>query len=76
MLVVAGVGQMESRRFDVYNVACGVGWATSMTWAGYARGLAVSRIGDHIRVVVAFAVGLSLIPIFVEILKEPRRRWA
>ena len=32
--VVAGVGQMEYHRFLFYNVAGGVGWVTSMTWAG------------------------------------------
>jgi membrane-associated protein len=74
--VVAGVGQMEYRRFVAYNVVGGVAWVTSMTWAGYALGQAVPNIGDHIHVVVAIVIVLSLIPIFVEFVRERRRRSA
>ncbi|HEV8616382.1 MAG TPA: VTT domain-containing protein [Methylomirabilota bacterium] len=72
--VVAGVGQMEYRRFVVYNVAGGVGWVTSMTWAGYLLGQTVPNISDHIHVVVGIVILLSLVPIATEILKERRRR--
>ena len=74
--VVAGVGQMEYRRFIFYNVAGGVGWVTSMTWAGYLLGQAVPNIGDHIHVFVAIVILLSLVPIFVELIRERRRRSA
>ena len=72
--VVAGVGQMQYRRFVVYNVAGGVGWVTSMTSAGYLLGQTVPNIGEHIHIVVAIIIVLSLIPIVIEILKEWRRR--
>ena len=74
--VVAGVGQMEYRRFLFYNVAGGVGWVTSMTWAGYLLGQAVPNISDHIHVVVVIVILLSLIPIAVELVRERRRRSA
>jgi membrane-associated protein len=74
--VVAGVGQMEYRRFVFYNVAGGAGWVTSMTWAGYLLGQAVPNIGDHLHVVVAIVILLSLIPIIVELVRERRRRSA
>jgi membrane-associated protein len=74
--VVAGVGQMEYRRFVFYNVAGGVGWVTSMTWAGYLLGQAVPNIGEHIHVVVAIVILLSLIPIIVELVRERRRHSA
>jgi membrane-associated protein len=74
--VVAGVGQMEYRRFVAYNIIGGVGWVTSMTWAGYLLGRAIPNIGDHIHVVVAIVIVLSLIPIGLEILKERKRRSA
>ena len=74
--VVAGVGQMEYRRFLFYNVAGGVGWVTSMTWAGYLLGAAVPNIGDHIHIVVGVVIVLSLIPIVVELIRERRRRSA
>jgi len=74
--VVAGVGQMQYRRFIFYNVAGGVGWVTSMTWAGYLLGQAVPNIGDHIHIVVGIVIVLSLIPIAIEVLKERKRRSA
>jgi membrane-associated protein len=72
--VVAGVAQMEYRTFVVYNVAGGVGWVTSMTWAGYLLGQAVPNISDHIHIVVGIVILLSLVPIAIEFLKERRRR--
>ncbi|MGH7340113.1 MAG: DedA family protein [Candidatus Rokuibacteriota bacterium] len=72
--VVAGVGQMEYRRFVVYNIAGGVGWVTSMTWAGYFLGQAVPNIGESIHIVVAIVIVLSVIPIVVELVREQRRR--
>jgi membrane-associated protein len=71
--VVAGVGQMEYRRFVVYNVAGGIGWVTSMTWAGYLLGQAIPNIGDHIHIVVGIVILLSLVPIFIELIRERRR---
>jgi membrane-associated protein len=72
--VVAGVGQMRYRQFLLYNVAGGVGWVTTMTWAGYLLGQAVPNIGEQIHVVVAIVIVLSVIPIIVEIVRERRRR--
>jgi membrane-associated protein len=74
--VVAGVGEMEYRRFVFYNVAGGVAWVTSMTWAGYLLGQAVPNISDHIHIMVAIVILLSLIPIIVELIRERRRRSA
>ena len=74
--VVAGVGEMEYHRFLFYNVAGGVGWVTSMTWAGYLLGRAIPNIGDYVHVVVVVVIVLSVIPIGIEVLRERRRRSA
>jgi membrane-associated protein len=74
--VVAGVGQMEYRRFVVYNIAGGIGWVTSMTGAGYVLGSAVPNIADRLPIVVLIVIFLSLVPIFVELFRERRRRSA
>ncbi len=74
--VVAGVGQMEYRQFVFYNIAGGVGWVTSMTWAGYLLGQVVPNISERIHVVVVVVILLSLIPIVVEMVRERRRRSA
>lgn len=74
--VVAGVGQMEYRRFIFYNIAGGIGWVVSMTWAGYLLGRVIPNIGSHIHVVVGVVIILSVIPIVIEIVKERKRRSA
>jgi len=74
--VVAGVGAMPYRRFLLYNVAGGLGWVLSMTWAGYLLGNVVPNIDRHIHVVVIVVIVLSLIPIAVEIARERRRQSA
>ena len=74
--VVAGVGQMEYRRFIFYNVAGGMGWVTSMTWAGYGLGRAIPNLGRYIHLVVGIVIVLSVIPIVIEIIRERRRRSA
>jgi membrane-associated protein len=74
--VVAGVGQMEYRRFLLYNVAGGVGWVTSMTGAGYVLGQTIPNIADRLHVIVLVVILLSLVPIVVELVRERRRRSA
>jgi membrane-associated protein len=74
--VVAGVGQMEYRRFIFYNVAGGIGWVTSMTWAGYGLGRVIPNLGSYIHLVVGIVIVLSVIPIVIEIVRERRRRSA
>jgi len=46
---------------------------TSMTWAGYLLGQAIPNIGDHIHIVVGIVILLSLVPIFIEFIRERRR---
>jgi membrane-associated protein len=70
---VAGVGQMEYRRFVFYNVAGGIGWVVSMTSAGYALGQ-FPIIGSNLHIVAGVVIVLSLIPIALELLRERRRR--
>jgi membrane-associated protein len=72
--VVAGVGQMAYRRFLLYNVAGGIGWVASMTFAGYVLSRTVPNIAAYMHLVVGIVIVLSVIPIGVEILRERRKR--
>ena len=71
--VVAGVGKMEYRKFLTYNVAGGVGWVLSMTWAGYLLGSVIPNIDQYIHVVVVVVIVLSCLPIVFEIQRARRR---
>jgi membrane-associated protein len=68
--VVAGAAEMTYRKFAVYNIMGGIGWVASMTLIGYFLGQAVPNIEDHIHIVVAVVIFLSLLPGIIAFLRE------
>lgn len=71
--VVAGIGQMQYRRFLFYNVFGGVLWVTSLTWAGYLLGTLIPDISRYIHIVVLVVIALSMVPVVLEVWKARRR---
>lgn len=60
--VVAGMGQMEYRRYTMYNVVGGIAWIWSMLFIGYFLGRYIPGIDRHIEAVIAVVVLLSFMP--------------
>ena len=71
--VVAGVGQMEYRRFVGFNVVGGFLWVWSMCLLGYSLGHAIPDIDRHIHVVIAVVIFLSLLPGIIEFVRSRGR---
>lgn len=71
--VVAGIGQMEYRRFLFYNVFGGIFWVASLTWAGYLLGTLIPDISRYIHIVVLVVIALSMVPVVIELWKARRR---
>jgi membrane-associated protein len=71
--VVAGVGAMEYRRFVTFNVVGGMLWVWSMSLLGFSLGSAVPNIDQHIHVVIAVVVFLSILPAVVEYVRSRGR---
>ena len=71
--VVAGVGNMEYRRFLAYNVIGGVLWIWSMLFTGYFLGRYVPGIDRHIEKVILLVIFLSILPGIIAWLRERRR---
>jgi len=71
--VVAGIGQMQYRRFLFYNVFGGFLWVVSLTWAGYLLGTLIPDISRYIHIVVVVVIVLSMIPVVVELWRARRR---
>ena len=71
--VVAGIGQMQYRRFLFYNVFGGVLWVASLTWAGYLLGTLIPDISRYIHIVVLVVIALSMVPVVLELWKARRR---
>jgi membrane-associated protein len=70
---VAGIGTMSYRRFFAYNVVGGVLWVTLFLGGGYAFGnLEVVR--RHFTLVVVAIIGLSVLPILVEFVRQRRSK--
>ena len=59
--VVAGVGNMEYRRFLSFNVFGGALWVLSMTLIGYFLGQ-IPGVKEHIEIVILVVVFLSILP--------------
>jgi membrane-associated protein len=70
---VAGVGEMEYRRFATYNVVGGVIWTGLFIAAGYLFGQ-VPAVKENFSLVIFAIIGLSLVPILYELIMSRRAR--
>jgi len=69
---LAGVGAMTYRRLLSYNVIGGAVWVTSLVYAGYLFGN-IPWVKENLTVIVLVIVGVSLLPIVVQWLRERRQ---
>ncbi|HEY6218489.1 MAG TPA: VTT domain-containing protein [Gemmatimonadaceae bacterium] len=60
--VVAGMGQMEYRRYFQYNVIGGLAWIWSMLFIGYFLGRYIPGVDKHVELVIMIVIFLSLLP--------------
>jgi membrane-associated protein len=65
---VAGIGNMSYKKFFKYNVVGGISWVCGLTLLGYFFGN-MAFVQAHFETVVFGIVGLSLLPMVVELLK-------
>jgi membrane-associated protein len=71
--VVAGMAQMDYRRYTIYNVIGGVGWIWSMLFIGYFLGRYIPGVDRHIETVIILVVFISLLPGIIGWLKTRKR---
>jgi membrane-associated protein len=67
--VVAGVGDMNYRRFISYNVFGGLGWVVSMTGIGYGLATVWPNVTKHIEKLIILVIFLSLLPGIISYLR-------
>jgi membrane-associated protein len=63
--VVAGMGQMNYKRFLTYNVFGGIFWVGSMTLTGYGLATAWPEVTKHIEKLIIVIIFLSLLPAMI-----------
>ena len=71
--VVAGVGQMDRRRFFTWSGVGAVLWATGITLLGYFLGQAFPVLQDKLEFAIVAIVGFSVLPVLVEYLRHRRQ---
>ena len=67
--VVAGVGQMDYRKFVTYNVVGGILWGSGVTTAGYLLGESIPDIDRWLLPIIGVIVMVSFIPVGLELLR-------
>jgi membrane-associated protein len=67
--IVAGMGQMNYRRFLSFNVFGGIFWVASMTGIGYFLGK-IPGVREHIEIVIVIVVFLSILPGIIAFTRE------
>ena len=67
--IVAGMGEMQYRRFLSFNVFGGLFWVISMTGIGYFLGQ-IPGVREHIEVVIIIVVFLSILPGIIAFARE------
>jgi membrane-associated protein len=69
--VVAGVSRMKYRTFVTYNVIGGTLWGAGVVLLGYFLGQ-IQFVADNIEPIILGIIGLSVLPIVVEVLRARR----
>jgi len=72
--VVAGIGQMEYRRYMQYNVVGGVAWIWSMLFIGYFLGRYIPGVDKHIEVVILLVIFVSFLPGIIDWWRHREKR--
>jgi len=72
--VVAGIGQMQYRRFLAYNVFGGIGWVWSMTLLGYGLATVWPGITKQIDKLIIVIIFVSLLPAIISYFKNRGRQ--
>ena len=69
--VVAGVAEMDYRKFVTFNILGGIGWVVSMSLLGYFFGQ-IPFVKQHIEKAIVLIIVLSVAPVAVHAWKSRR----
>ncbi len=72
--VVAGVSNMNIKKYTIYNIIGGVLWGFSITLTGYYFGSKIPNIDKIVLPIVFSMMVLSFTPTIYHILKNPKSR--
>ncbi|MGH3932941.1 MAG: VTT domain-containing protein [Pseudonocardiaceae bacterium] len=67
----AGVGRMDPRTYFTYSIIGGIAWASGVTLLGFWLGR-ITFVKENLEIMLIGIVVLSIIPIFLEVIKSRR----
>jgi membrane-associated protein len=70
---VAGIGQMQYRRFAMFNVSGGIAWVSSFLLAGYFFGN-MPMVKRNFHIIIFAIIFISLLPTVIEIWRARTQR--
>ena len=70
---VAGIGNMDYRKFFLFNLVGGIGWVVSLTLLGYFFGN-LPWIKQNLSAVIVGIIILSLLPLIIAYLRERKSK--
>jgi len=73
--ILAGVGNMNYRKFILFNIIGGLLWSVSLILAGFYFGNAIPDIEKYLLPMIALIILISILPPAVHILKDSRHRY-
>jgi len=71
---IAGVARMPVRDFTIFNIVGAAVWTVSVTMLGYVLGKTIPSAEDHLLVIEAIVIVVSLIPVVIEVVRSRRER--
>jgi len=72
--IVAGIGNMNYKRFVTFNFVGGVLWAIGLNLAGYFLGSLIPDVDKYLLPIVILIIVASVAPSIIHILKDPESR--
>ncbi len=68
--VVAGVGEMNYRRFVTFNVIGGMLWGAGVTLLGYLLGSTITDVDRYLLPIIGLIIAVSFVPVMREVWKS------
>ena len=71
---MAGVGRMNPGTFTAFNIAGGALWTIGVTMLGFILGKTIPNAVNHLLVIEAIIITLSIVPVVVEVVRARKER--
>ena len=71
--IMAGVVNLDFKKFVLYNIVGSVAWVVSMVLSGYFLGRAFPSLQHNLEYIVSTFIIVSMIPVVLTYIKEHRR---